>query len=173
MARRLVKVVLLAFVGCSLVYWAADEWRRSAQAAARPADSPVVDGVGDTAPATAPAIGEADLSRIAVYYFHGRQRCRTCRLIEAYTRQTLDESYPDLLSAERVVWRIVNYDEPEHQHFISDYGLSSSGVVLVEERAGRAGAWRRLDAVWDLVSDELRFKSYVESQVDAMLEPGS
>ncbi|MBN1510965.1 MAG: hypothetical protein JXB13_03040 [Phycisphaerae bacterium] len=159
--KTAVAVLLLSFVGASLAYLVRDLIRSTAPppAAVSPPASP-----GETAPPTME-------SRVIAYYFHGHRRCATCLAIESQAREALDEAFPEALQSGKLEWRVINVDEPAHGHFVREYGLTSGAVVLSAVRDGRQVSWKRLDRVWDLVRDELKFKAYVEGEAAVLLEP--
>ena len=61
-------------------------------------------------------------------------------------------------------------EDPGNGHFVTDYEIFSGALVLVELRDGVQQDWRNLERVWELVSDELAFKTYVEAQALSYLE---
>ena len=66
----------------------------------------------------------------------------------------------------------MNVEEPANEHFVEDYQLTASALVLVDTQDGEQEEWRDLERVWELVGDELEFKAYVEAEALAFLEEG-
>ncbi len=99
--------------------------------------------------------------KLIAYYFHRTQRCRTCLTIEAYAKEVLTDGFPEALETGELEWRLVNLEEPANEHFVEDYELAASALVLVDTQNGAQTGWRNLECVWELVSDELKFKAYV------------
>ena len=93
--------------------------------------------------------------------------------MEAYAEEALKEAFPQALQAGELEWHAVNVEEPAHEHFVEDYELTASALVLVDTQAGEQKEWRNLERVWELVGDELEFKVYVEAQALAFLEQDS
>jgi hypothetical protein len=175
-AKGIVTVVLLAFVGVSMAYLIISE---AGSTPATPAEPPVHAAVppGPGAPADA-AVDPAELPgpaahKLVAYYFHRTQRCKTCRTIEAYAKEALEESYPEAIKSGELEWRVINVEEPANEHFVSDFGLTSSALVLVNMHDGEQGEWRNLERVWELVGDELKFKAYVAAEAMPFLGDGS
>ena len=108
--------------------------------------------------------------KVIAYYFHGSARCRTCRTIEAYTREAVADRFGEELKQGRLELRTVNIDEPSNEHFVQDFQLSTRSVVLSAETAGKPGRWKNLDKVWELVRDQPSFKSYIQNEVGLFLE---
>jgi len=111
--------------------------------------------------------------KIMAYYFHSTQRCRTCLTMEAFAEQALSESLAEALKSRTLEWRAVNMEQPENKHFVKEYQLYASALVLVEIDAGAVKRWKNLERIWDLVADEAAFKSYVQSEAKAYLESES
>jgi hypothetical protein len=120
-----------------------------------------------TAVVPRPASGPAT---IVVTYFHATARCASCLKIEDLTNATMTTRFAGPIAEKRVVWRVVNIDEPENAHFVKDYGLYTKSVVVSEVKAGREVRWKNLEKVWNLLGDSEAFQGYVEQEVRAFLE---
>ena len=107
--------------------------------------------------------------RIVVYYFHGNVRCRTCKTIEAYTRKSLETMFPKALQDGSLVFRPVNVDESNNEHFVEQYQLMTRSVVVQEIVDNKPGRWKTLDGVWDVVGDESKFSLYIQSEIKPWL----
>ena len=118
------------------------------------------------APARPPA---PEPSTVYVTYFHATARCASCLKIEDLTNATMTTRFAGPIAEKRVVWRLVNVDEPEHAHYVKDYGLFTKSVVVSEVKAGKEVRWKNLDQVWPLLRDPEAFQAYVEREVRAYL----
>jgi hypothetical protein len=68
-------------------------------------------------------------------------------------------------------WRVVNMEQPPNTHFVQDYQLVASSLVLVDLHDGTQREWINMQRVWQYVhDDEARFKEYVAEQVREYLE---
>jgi hypothetical protein len=103
-------------------------------------------------------------------FFHGDVRCPTCRNIESYAHQAIEEGFADQLASGDLQWQTTNYETPANKHFADDYEIFSSTVVLVRMADGKPADWRNLNRVWEFVGDEQAFKGYVVEQAQEMLE---
>jgi len=158
-AKTVVTAVLLAFVAVSVVYLVVKEARTGA----------VGDGAsGQSAGGQTVGTTSAD-SKVVVYYFHGNKRCNTCRTIEAYTAEAVTTGFESHIESGRVEWRPVNIDEPENEHFVEDYELTTRTVVLVDIVEGRETRWTKLERVWDLTGDKDAFVEYIAENTEAYL----
>ena len=175
-AKSIATVVLLAFVGVSVAYLIIQESRskpavqsESGQVAVARRESKTPGDVGQTS-------AEPDQQtshKLIAYYFHRTQRCRTCLTIEAYAEEALKDAFPEALATGELEWHAINVEEPANEHFVEDYQLSFSALVLVDMQKGEQREWRNLERVWELVGDELEFKAYVEAEALAFLEQDS
>jgi hypothetical protein len=106
---------------------------------------------------------------LVLYYFHGAKRCNTCRSIESQTRDAIEGKFAAELEAGTLQWKVLNTDEPENEHFLKDFDLVGSSLVLVEMKGDSVVRHEILQDVWTLVRDEPRFRQYVQRSVDGYL----
>ncbi len=104
---------------------------------------------------------DAPTSAIVAYYLHGNARCATCRKLEAYSEEAITKGFPDELASGQLAWRVVNTDEPENRHFVTDFELVTKSLVLVEYRDGKVVRFENLKLIWQLVKDQDGFLTYV------------
>ena len=162
--KPVVTGLLLAFVAVSVVYLIVKE-RRTQRASVNTAEHPTA--------AQAPEENTLDTAAadhmLVVYYFHGNKRCYTCRTIEAYTEEAIKTGFPGELQSGRLVWRAVNVDDPENEHFVEDYALTTRTVVLVDVDRGNERKWTKLDLVWQLVRNKEAFVDYITENTNVYL----
>lgn len=161
--RSIITTVLLAFVAVSVGYLVVTEMRGADDAA------PVVTAAA--APSSDAAAGRPATHKVVAYYFHNTQRCSTCLEIERRSEAALKAEFADALERGTLEWRVLNMEEPPNAHFVTDYALVTSSLVIVDVHDGRQRAWASMDRVWELVhDDETAFTDYVAKQVRAYLE---
>jgi hypothetical protein len=107
---------------------------------------------------------------IIVYYFHGTRRCNTCRTIEAYAKEAVEGKFSEQLKSGQLRWNVVNTDEPENEHFVEDFGLVSSSLVIVQVDGDKVARHQILQDAWTLVRDKSRFIEYVRRSVGEYLK---
>lgn len=110
---------------------------------------------------------------LVVYFFHGETRCPTCRKIEAFAHEAIDDAFQAKLASGKIVWQLANYEAPENVQAAKNYEVYSSSVVLVRSQQSQPAEWRNLTRVWELVGDKDAFKSYVREQTHEMLSTAS
>lgn len=172
--KSTVTVILLIFVAASVAYLVVSEARSktaTTDPATRGAD-PSQPVASESLRATAKPASEKSSPVLVAYYFHGTSRCSTCLKMEKYAREAVEESFGDDARSGRVQWQAVNYDEPANEHFVKQYELFASALVLASGQAD-VQRWQKLERIWDLVGDEPAFKAYVAEQVTSMLRSGS
>ena len=192
--KTIVTVLLLTFVCVSIAFLVAKESRTEP---ATSADKPQVMPQPDKQPvpqppatqsvalepipqlpatqSTAPAPASqqappAKSNNVIAYYFHTNARCVSCRKIEAYSAEAVTNGFADAIKQDRLVWRVVNVQQPRNRHFVDDYQLYTKSVVLVDVRSGQQVKWKNLDKVWKLLRDKDAFVRYVQQEVRAFLE---
>ncbi len=150
-AKNLIAAALLLFVAVSVAVLVGREMRQ------------------ETAGEPIAAAEQLPANALVVYYLHGETRCPTCRNIEKYSREAIQAAFAEQLAEEAVVWKVVNYDQPENSHVATDYEVLAPSVVLVRTSDGKVADWRNLRRVWGLVSDRHAFTEYVQNETRAML----
>lgn len=138
-----------------------------------PALLTVVSGGSDADPVSGGGAkaSENDAERaVVLYYFHGTRRCNTCEKIESYAQLAIEDNYAAELESGTLLWKPLNTDEPDNAHFVTDFGLVSSSLVVVEMNGGEVVRHRVLQDAWTLVRDEPRFIQYVRRSVHEFLD---
>jgi hypothetical protein len=187
-AKSIGTVVLLSFVAVSLGYLIISELNTgdaggdTASAREAPQDAPErqMAGASAEAPATigndpapsAPVAGPAKTPhKVVAYYFHNTQRCMTCRKIERLAEEALREQFSAAFEDGALEWRVLNMEDPPNAHFVQDYQLVTSSLVLVDLHDGKQRDWTNMEKVWQYVhDDEAEFKRYVAEQAREYLE---
>lgn len=108
--------------------------------------------------------------KVVATYFHGKVRCATCRKVEAYAREAIEQGFGPEIAAGNVEFRAIDVEEPQNRHFIRDYQLVTRSVVVSEEVGGAVTRWVRLDQVWALVGDRNSYLHYIQDAVHGYLE---
>ncbi len=173
--KQIFTVVLLLFVAGSVVAVVVRQGRR---------DLPQDDGAAaetlpaKVAPASPTPADENEKAppestrKVIVYFFHTDYRCPTCRNIEAYALDAVHDGFAAEIGRGRLDWRVVNYEQPQHEHFAKDYKLVSpaAAVVLVKMDGDQQKNWKNLVEVWDLVADQTAFTFFMQDQIKTLLE---
>ena len=115
----------------------------------------------ETAEATAPeqTVATADASTVNVYYFHGKQRCKTCLAIEDVTKKAIADNYKD---NPKVKFVEINIDEDKNKDIVEKYEIAFSSLLIakgdnsvdITEQAF-ANALNSPDALTNLIKEEV------------------
>jgi len=157
-AKRIVTFILLFFVVVSVAAMIFSEMKSAPapppeeQLAAEQTQAPAQEG-----------------RQLVAYYFHGNARCMTCMNMEAYTDEALKNGFPGALEEGRLVWKVVNVEEPGNEHFINDYQLNTKSVVLSDVVDGKETQWKNLDEIWSLSGDKEAFIAYIQKEAKTFL----
>lgn len=108
---------------------------------------------------------------LVVVNFHAAIQCNGCREIDRETQTVMESEFSDALKSGRISHAVINYEDPANKHFIQDYGLSTSTVVVTRRRNGRDAAWQRLDAVWNHLYDDPAMRAYLKAHINQFMEP--
>lgn len=111
--------------------------------------------------ATAPdqTVATVDTSTVNVYYFHGKQRCKTCLAIEDVTKKTIADNYRD---NPKVKFVEINIDEDKNKDVVEKYEIAFSSLLITKgedhtdlTEQAFANALNSPDALTSLIKDEL------------------
>lgn len=154
--KILLRNALLLLAAGGVVFVLGQEWAGRRGASAVLDDAPI--------PETA---------RVVVYFFSTGKECTTCEQIPLYTQATIERNFAEALASGALVYRAIDVDLPQHEHFLSEYKIYTKSVVVEQRAGGKPVRWENLEKVWDLVYDEAAFEAYVREAVRAMLEPAA
>jgi hypothetical protein len=92
--------------------------------------------------------------------------------IESFSREAVETGFSKELKDGKVVWRLVNVDEPANRHYIDDYQLYAKSVIVADVHGGDEVRWKNLTRVWQLTNDKTAFIKYIQDEVGDYLEVG-
>lgn len=106
--------------------------------------------------------------RILAYYFHPTARCVTCRNIEAYSIEAIQE-WEDK-TGKNVIWKELNIEDSVNEHYVDEFKLEFSSLVIARYTEGRKDKWKNLEETWKLVNDKESFKKYVKFELNQFVK---
>ncbi len=180
-SKPIITGILMLFVVISIIALVSKEMSGNIEEPTNPvvnapapqADDPVPDNQTDVVPEPPiEPVPELPTDGIIAYYFHGNARCHSCITIESLTDQAIQANFSDNLQNGSLIWRVVNTDKSENEHFTDDYQLYTKSVILAEFRDGSQVRWKNLDRVWRLINNEAGFKEYIHEEITAFLNEG-
>ena len=154
---------LLVFVVASITWLIVREFRQGPELSEQ---EPISTNTYPVSPKIDPEKGLTQSPhKVIVYYFHGTARCPSCRTIEDYTREAIENGFADAVKNGLMEWRPVNVEEQGNEHFITDYELYTKSVVIVDARNGKQIRWKNLEKVWELLYSKDAFIKYIKDEL--------
>ena len=68
-----------------------------------------------------------------------------------------------------VVWRLINFDEEENDHFLKDYKMYNQSLILSYLVDGKEKSWKNLDQIWLLVGDKEKYQTYIRDEITTFM----
>lgn len=104
-------------------------------------------------------VPSAEASVVNVYYFHGKQRCKTCIAVGDVTKETVETTYA---GNSNVKFAEILTTEKEHENLFEKYEVSWNALIIakgddfvdITEQAF-ATAVNNPDALTDLIKNEV------------------
>lgn len=75
------------------------------------------------------SVASADPSTVYVYYFHGKQRCKTCIAVQKYANEAVNQMYGD---NENVQFLEVLIEDARNKELVEKYGVSWSTLIVAK-----------------------------------------
>lgn len=75
--------------------------------------------------------------RVEVIYFHGKQRCLTCRAIEKNTTEVLNDTFAKELKNGTLVFKTVDITTPEGEKIADKYEVTWSSLFVNKWKDGK------------------------------------
>ena len=70
--------------------------------------------------------------RVEVRYFHGKQRCITCRSIEKCAKEVLDESFASQQKSKKISMKVIDFSTEQGKLVAADHKVSFSSLFIVK-----------------------------------------
>ena len=81
--------------------------------------------------------------RVEVRYFHGKQRCITCRSIEKCAKEVLEESFASQQKSKKISMKVIDFSTEQGKPVAADHKVSFSSLFIV--KIGKDGKETRTD----------------------------
>ena len=107
---------------------------------------------------------------VEVIYFHGKQRCMTCRSIEKNVKDLLDAKFTQQMEQGKVVWRIIDISNRENAKLVEKYEVSWSSLFVVQHVDSKEMAEDLTEFAFNMsLKDADKFKSDLEAKINQIL----
>ena len=70
--------------------------------------------------------------RVEVRYFHGKQRCITCRSIEKCAKEVLEESFASQQKKKKISMKVIDFSTEQCKPVAADHKVSFSSLFIVK-----------------------------------------
>jgi len=110
-----------------------------------------------------------DSATVVVTYFTTDVRCDSCRTIESLSRKSIEDGFPSQLEAGAIVFRVLNTDQVENEHYVDQYELTNKTVIVSHQVDGKELEWTDRQDVWLLLDKPDEFSAYVREPVQLYL----
>ena len=70
--------------------------------------------------------------RVEVRYFHGKQRCITCRSIEKCAKEVLDESFASQQKSKKISMKVIDFSTEQGKPITANHKVSFSSLIIVK-----------------------------------------
>jgi len=111
-----------------------------------------------------------DNGKVIAYYFHGSFRCSTCRDLEQYAKEAIENNFKKELAEGSLIFKAADIEEKGNEHFVNDYQLYTKSVVLSLVEDGKEIKYKNLDKIWEYVRDKEKYIDYIKREVNNFLK---
>lgn len=109
--------------------------------------------------ASATQLAEADSNTVTVYYFHGKQRCKTCMAVGRVSKETVDSAYA---GNGHVRFVEINTEEKANKALVEKFQIAWNALIIEKDgnstdltKEGFANAVKSPDMLIELIKKEV------------------
>lgn len=114
---------------------------------------------------------ENQTNRVEVLYFHGAQRCITCRAIEANTVALLDSLYSKEKENGKIIFKVIDISKKENEHITDKYEVTWSSLFVNGWKDGKETVNNLTEFSFSNVRNAPdKFKEGIKSKIDELLK---
>jgi hypothetical protein len=107
---------------------------------------------------------------VVVYYIHGGPRCPNCYNMENWTKELVEKDFKDQVDSGKLVFKAIDTDIKENEHYLKDYKLYTKAVVLSLVKGGVEVSYVNLTKVWDHLRSKEKFREYEKCEIEKLLK---
>lgn len=113
---------------------------------------------------------DQSISKIEVYDFHSTHRCMTCNAIEANTKYTLDNYFPEELKSDKITFQVINVDEKENEQIAEKFEASGTALILNVIKNGKESKIDLTEFAFMNGNDQAEFSKALKAKLDTKLK---
>lgn len=108
--------------------------------------------------------------KVIAYYFHPTARCPSCINIENFTEEVIKTIFVKENKSGLISFRSLNIEDSLNEHYIDDYKLENSSVILAGFVNNKQVKWKNLEHVWKYAMDKESFLKYMKIEIKDFLK---
>ena len=114
---------------------------------------------------------EIQSNRIEVLYFHGAQRCITCRAIETNTEALLDSLYSKEKADGKIIYNVIDISKKENDAIADKYEVPWSSLFVNGWKDGKENVNNMTEFSFSNAKNTPgKFKERIKSKIDELLK---
>jgi len=113
---------------------------------------------------------DQSVSKIEVFDFHSTHRCMTCNAIEANTKYTLDNYFPEELKSDKITFQVINVDEKENEKIAEKFEASGTALILNVIKNGTENKIDLTEFAFMNGNDQAEFSKALKAKLDTALK---
>ena len=107
--------------------------------------------------------------RVEVIYFHGKQRCVTCRAIEQLTNEVLEATFRNQIDKGAVVYKVIDISKKENGQIADKYEVTWSSLFVNGWKDGKENVNNRTEFSFSNARKSPdKFKEGIKNKVDEL-----
>lgn len=111
---------------------------------------------------------------VVIYYFYMEPRCISCKNIEQFTREAIEEKFAPELKSGRLFWLPVDVKSKGNWRYVEDFQISSKSVIAAVYKSKHPGEespveWKNLERIWELLKNKPEFMKYIQEETRVFL----
>ncbi len=111
-----------------------------------------------------------DNIKVIAYYFHPTARCPSCINIENFTQEVINTEFRNENKQGLLRFTQLNIEDSVNEHYIDDYKLEFSSVILAKFVNNKQVEWKNLEHVWKYSGDKESFFKYMKIEIKDFLK---
>lgn len=116
------------------------------------------------------ATSKLSANHIEVLYFHGSQRCITCRAIESNTLALLDSLYTKEKADGKIVFRVIDISDEKNEKIADKYEVTWSSLFVNGWKKGKESVNNMTEFGFSYAKNSPdEFKKGLKDKIDQML----
>ena len=109
--------------------------------------------------------------RVEVIYFHGKQRCVTCRAIEQLTNEVLEATFRNQIDKGAVVYKVIDISKKENGQIADKYEVTWSSLFVNDWKDGKENVNNMTEFSFSNARNAPdKFKEGIKSKIDELLK---